>query len=76
MRLLNSLVSLNTDLQVPVPAVGKKQKNTNNYFNRTFCFNLESLVEKSRSRIRRPLRGPEDPEPYQNVTDSEHGVKL
>ncbi len=76
MCLLNDMVSLKTDVNVPVPVpkVINKQKNLEK--KTLFCWHLESLCLKEQDldpgRICIPVYGSKDPDPHQNVTDPEH----
>ncbi len=57
----NDLVSLKTEVNEPTES---KYKQTN-----YFCRHLKSHGRKDCIRIRKPLYGSEDLDPYQNVTD-------
>jgi hypothetical protein len=65
---MRHLLSLKTDVNVPA------QSNKNKIYIKKFVCILKVNDEKSRIRFRNLVYGSKDPypDPYQNVTDSEH----
>jgi hypothetical protein len=76
LRLLNDILSLKIDVNVPTKEISKKT-----YEKNVFCVVILKVISKKTririlSRIRKPLYGPKEPDPYQIVTDPEHSDEI
>ncbi len=73
--ILNDFLSLQTDVNVPVPTESNKQNKIRIFF--SFFGILEETDERAGSEVGSvdQVYGSKYPHPYQNVTDPEHCMK-